>query len=138
MSETADADGGAVVVVGDGDLSDEVATALESAGAGVERLLQPDEDEVRDMLGDNAIDSVVVVGRDDAFVLRMALIVRSASEGVPLRLTIFDQTMAEQVVGDVPNTRVTSLADIVAPSLAGPCIRRAPPLSTSTARGRSC
>jgi len=58
-----------------------------------------------------------VVVREDAFVLRMALIVRSVSEEVPLLLTIFDQTMAEQVVGEVPNTQVTSLADIVAPSL---------------------
>jgi len=41
---------------------------------------------------------------------------------VPLLLTIFDPTMAEQVSGVVANTRVTSLADIVAPSLAGPCI----------------
>ena len=68
------------------------------------------------------MDSVVVVGREDAYVLRMALIVRSASEEVPLVLTIFDQTMAEQVAAELPNTHVTSLADIVAPSLAGPCI----------------
>ena len=52
----------------------------------------------------------------------MALIVRSVSEDLPLLLTIFDPTMAEQVMRDVPNTHVTSLADIVAPSLAGPCI----------------
>ena len=67
-------------------------------------------------------DSVVVVAREDAVVLRMALIVRSVSEELPLLLTIFDQTMAEQVAAEVANTHVTSLADIVAPSLAGPCI----------------
>lgn len=122
MSESADSGGPTIVVIGEGDLSDEVATALESAEAAVERLLKPDEDEVRAVLEDQDVDSVVVVGREDPFVLRMALIVRSVSEEVPLLLTIFDQTMAEQVVGDVPNTRVTSLADIVAPSLAGPCI----------------
>ena len=68
------------------------------------------------------MDSVVVVGREDAYVVRMALIVRSASEQLPLVLTIFDQTMAEQIAAELPNTHVTSLADIVAPSLAGPCI----------------
>ena len=122
MSETADGGGPTVVVIGEGDLSDEVATALESFEAGVERLLQPNEDEVRKALEGDAVDSVAVVAREDAFVLRMALIVRSVSEEVPLLLTIFDQTMAEQVTGEVPNTSVTSLADIVAPSLAGPCI----------------
>ncbi len=111
-----------VLVIGDGDLSDEVATALESAGADVERLGQPDEEEVREALEDRSVDSVAVVARDDAVVLRMALIVRSVSEEAPLLLTIFDQTMAEQVAGELPNTHVTSLADIVAPSLAGPCI----------------
>ena len=122
VSETADAGGRTVVVIGEGDLSDEVATALESAGAAVERLLQPDEDEVREALESEAVASVAVVAREDAFVLRMALIVRSVSEDVPLLLTIFDQTMARQVTAEVPHTKVTSLAEIVAPSLAGPCI----------------
>ena len=122
MSETANGGSPTVLVIGEGDLSDEVATALESAGAVVERSLQLDEDEVRNALEGDSVDSVAVVAREDAFVLRMALIVRSVSEEVPLLLTIFDQAMAEQVAGELPNSHVTSLADIVAPSLAGPCI----------------
>lgn len=122
VSETATGGSPTVLVIGEGDLSDEVATALESAGAVVERSLQLDEDEVRNALEGDSVDSVAVVAREDAFVLRMALIVRSVSEDVPLLLTIFDQAMAEQVAGELPNTHVTSLADIVAPSLAGPCI----------------
>jgi voltage-gated potassium channel Kch len=121
-SETRDGEGRTVVVIGEGDLSEEVATALDSSGAEVERLCEPDEDEVRAALEGGAVDSVAVVAREDAFVLRMALIVRSISEQVPLVLTIFDETMARQVAGDLPDVRVTSLADIVAPSLAGPCI----------------
>ena len=111
-----------VVLIGEGDLSDEVATALESNDTRVEHLEHPDENEIRKAVVGESVDSVVVVGREDAYVLRMALIVRSASEELPLLLTIFDQTMAEQVAADLPNTHVTSLADIVAPSLAGPCI----------------
>jgi Trk K+ transport system NAD-binding subunit len=122
VSETANGGSPTVLVIGEGDLSDEVATALESAGAGVERSLKLDEDEVRKALEGDVVESVAVVAREDAFVLRMALIVRSVSEEVPLLLTIFDQAMAEQVAGELPNTYVTSLADIVAPSLAGPCI----------------
>jgi voltage-gated potassium channel Kch len=115
-------DGRTVVVIGDGDLSDEVATALESRDATVERLSKPKRDEIDSALDGEAVESIVVVARDDAFVLRMALLVRSVDDQTPLLLTIFDQTMAERVTGEMPNTRVTSLADIVAPSLAGPCI----------------
>lgn len=122
MSERAEGGGKAVVVIGDGDLSEEVATALEANDAKVEHLLEPDEDQVREAIEAGDIDSVAVIAREDAFVLRMALIVRSVSEEVPLLLTIFNHTMAEQVLDAVPNTKVTSLADIVAPSLAGPCI----------------
>ena len=111
-----------VLLIGEGDLSNEVATALESAGAEVERLERPDESQVREAIESKSVDSVAVVARDDAVVLRMALIVRSISAEAPLVLTIFDETMAEQVAGELPNTQVTSLADIVAPSLAGPCI----------------
>ena len=122
MNEREDGSGKAVVVIGDDDLSEEVVRALEASGAKVSRLPQPDEDEVREAIEGGEFDSVAVIARRDAFVLRMALIVRAVSEELPLLLTIFDPTMAEQVSRDVPNTTVTSLADIVAPSLAGPCI----------------
>lgn len=109
-------------MIGSGDLSDEVARATEAAGVSVVRLREPDEEELAESIESTGLDSIAVVERDDAFVLRMALMVRSITDEVPLLLTIFDQTMAEQVERDVPGTRVTSLADIVAPSLAGPCI----------------
>ena len=112
----------AVVVIGDGDLTDETARALEASNARVTRLRQPGKDDVRDALSRDAVDTVAVVARSDAVVLRMALMVRAVSKDVPLLLTIFDSTIAEQVAREVPHTRVTSLADIVAPSLAGPCI----------------
>ena len=60
--------------------------------------------------------------REDAFPLRMALLVRHSTPDVPLLVTIFDPGMAEQVRDTIPNCTVTSLADIVAPTLAGPCI----------------
>jgi len=122
--EEPDASGGqpTVVLIGDGDLSNETADALQAGGARVVRLYQPDEDEVREALEGGRVDSVAVVEREDAIVLRFALMVRAISDDVPLLLTIFDATMREQVGEVVPHTRMTSLADIVAPSLAGPCI----------------
>jgi len=110
-----------VLVIGDGDLSEETARAVEASGARVSRLREPSEGNVREAL-DGGVDSVAVVARADAIVLRMALMVRAVSDDVPLLLTIFDATMAEEVAREWPDTHVTSLADIVAPSLAGPCI----------------
>ena len=94
-----------VVLIGDGDLSDETARALEASNARVRRLRQPDEDDVREALEDGRVDSVAVVERSDAIVLRMALMVRAVSKDIPLLLTIFDSTIAEQVGRVVPNTR---------------------------------
>ena len=114
--------GRTVVVIGDGDLSEETVRALEASGAEISHLREPDEEEVRGALEGDRVESVAVVGRADAVVLRHALTVRSVSDEVPLLLTIFDPTMAEQMRDRLGHTRVTSLADIVAPSLAGPCV----------------
>lgn len=111
-----------VVVIGDGDLSEETVRALEASGVQVSHLREPDGEEVRAALEGDRVDSVAVVGRADAVVLRHALTVRSVSDEVLLLLTIFDPTMAEQMRDRLGHTHVTSLADIVAPSLAGPCI----------------
>ena len=113
---------GSVLLIGDGDLSEETARALEAADAKVTRLKEPDEDDVAGALEGDEHDSVAIVGRSDAIVLRLALMVRAVRDDVPLLLTIFDPTMGETMERELPNTRVTSLADIVAPSLAGPCI----------------
>ena len=111
-----------IILIGDGDLAEETERALEAAKARVVRLCQPDEDAVRDALEGEDVEAVAVVEREDAIVLRFALMVRSVSEDVRMLLTIFDPTMAKQVDDMMVNTELTSLADIVAPSLAGPCI----------------
>ena len=111
-----------VVVIGDGDLSEETASALEALGADVTHLKEAEQDDVREALEGEDVDTVAVVARTDAVVLRRALMVRDVSDDVPLLLTIFDPTMARTMERELGHTRVTSLADIVAPSLAGPCI----------------
>ncbi|MDQ3849945.1 MAG: NAD-binding protein, partial [Actinomycetota bacterium] len=111
-----------VVVIGEGDLADETVRALEASGTRVARLRKPNEDDVRAALRDGGVDSVAVVAGEDPVVLRMALMVRAVSDDLPLLLTIFDPTMAREMAGALASTHVTSLADIVAPSLAGPCI----------------
>jgi Trk K+ transport system NAD-binding subunit/vacuolar-type H+-ATPase subunit F/Vma7 len=111
-----------VLVIGEGDLAEETVEALEVSGAQVIRLNEPEEDDVREVLDGGALDSVAVVAPDDPMVLRLALMVRAVSDDVPMLLTIFDPTMAKEMGQELKNTHVTSLADIVAPSLAGPCI----------------
>ena len=48
--------------------------------------------------------------------------VRYVDDDVAMLVTIFDETMAAHVRSEIRECRVTSLADIVAPSLAGPCL----------------
>ena len=109
-----------VLLIGDDDLAEETERALDSAGADATHLTGEEEQEVRDAVED--ADRVVIVGRSDAIVMRMALLVRAVDDQVPMLLTIFDPTMAEYLSSEIEHAHVTSLADIVAPSLAGPCI----------------
>jgi Trk K+ transport system NAD-binding subunit len=111
-----------VLLIGDGDIADETAEALAGAGAEVVRLGRPADDEVREALAGDDVSTVAVVSRDDAFVLRIALMVRFVDDDVALLVTIFDETMSAHVRREIRNCHVTSLADIVAPSLAGPCL----------------
>ena len=111
-----------VLLIGEGDLAEETRQALDAAGAEVYRMKAPEEREVRHALEGDGIDRVAIVSRDDAKVLRFALMVRHVDEDVPMLVTIFDPTMAAQIDRDLEHCEVTSMADIVAPSLAGPCL----------------
>jgi Trk K+ transport system NAD-binding subunit len=111
-----------VLLIGEGDLAEETRQALDAAGAEVYRMKAPEEREVRHALEGDGIDQVAIVSRDDAVVLRFALMVRHVDEDVPMLVTIFDPTMAAQIDRDLEHCEVTSMADIVAPSLAGPCL----------------
>ena len=101
-------------MLGSGDLASEVCAALEAGGTTVitdEAALQ-----------EGGFDAVCVAAREDAYPVRMALLVRHLDPEVPLVVTIFDPATAEQVRATIPRCTVTSVADIVAPSLAGPCL----------------
>ena len=111
-----------VLLVGGGDLAEEVCEALDAGGGEVTWLEDADDESVREALAEKRPDLVCIATRDDAFPLRIALLVRHLDEDVPLLVTIFDPGIAEQIEGTIPNCTVTSLADIVAPTLAGPCL----------------
>ena len=109
-----------VLLVGGGDLAGEVCEALDAGGGEVTWLEHADDESVRETLERTSPELVVVATRDDAFPLRFALLVRHLDADVPLLVTIFDPGIAEQIADTIPNCLVTSLAEIVAPTLAGP------------------
>jgi voltage-gated potassium channel Kch len=111
-----------ILLLGAGDLTDETCAALEAAGGEVVRLEDPSAGELRGALGRGA-DAVAVVSRDDAWPLRAALLVRHLDADVPIVATIFDAATGRELEHEIDNIAITSLADIVAPSLAGPCLR---------------
>ncbi|MBA2349682.1 MAG: NAD-binding protein [Solirubrobacterales bacterium] len=111
-----------VLLVGPGDLADEVEAALEAEQAEVVRLGEPEHEELAVALADGPWDRVTVVTRSDAVALRLALSIRREEPELPMLVTIFDHTAAEQLRAADEHVEVTSLAEIVAPSLAGPCV----------------
>ena len=110
-----------VLLAGEGDLFEEVQRALEEGRAEVTGICDPKDEEVREALEGPSFDVAVIVARQDALPLRLALLVRHYEEELPMVVTVFDRDMAAQLEDAVPKVRVVSLADIVAPALAGPC-----------------
>ena len=110
-----------VLLLGEGDLAEETAEALRAADAQVERLEDPTHEELRDAL-DKGADAALVVSRDDAWPLRAALLVRHLDSDVPIVVTIFDPDTGRELEELIGNCTITSLADIVAPTLAAPCL----------------
>jgi voltage-gated potassium channel Kch len=110
-----------ILLLGAGDLTDETCAALEASDAEVVRLEDPPAEELRAALEAGA-DAVAVVSRDDAWPLRAALLVRHIDADVPIVATIFDPSTGRELEHEIDNLTITSLAEIVAPSLAGPCL----------------
>lgn len=109
-----------VLVLGHGELARAVDAAAERRGTAVRRLQTCTDRALRREL--YRTDTVAVVSREDAEALRLALLVEHIRPGVPLAVTVFDRTVADQVRAVVPNCRVLSLADAVAPDLVAACL----------------
>jgi Trk K+ transport system NAD-binding subunit len=110
-----------ILVLGEGRLIDVVRRVLDDAAADVIHLRAPNDRDIRRALTPD-VDAVVVISRDDRVSLRIALVVERLRPGVRLIVTIYNRDLAAQVRRAVANVRVMSMADIVAPALAGPCL----------------
>jgi hypothetical protein len=113
---------GPILLLGEGDLADEVRAALDALDADVVRLVKPTQRELADVFERHEVARAVVVSRDDAKALRGALMVRDADTNVELLVTYFDPATAGQMCERIGSCRIVSMADIVAPTLAGPCL----------------
>ncbi len=110
-----------ILVMGDGALANGVGDALAAAERSVRRLRRWNDRELRrELEGD--VGAVVVVSRDDIAVLRTALLVEYLRPGVRLIVTIFDRTVADQVIAAIPNCEVLSMADAAVGAVLGPCV----------------
>jgi hypothetical protein len=109
-----------ILLLGEGPLPATVARTLERRGVGVRWLRRPID---RELAAESARhDLAMIVSRDDIVVLRLALLLEHARPGTPMIVTLFDRTVASQVKRAVPHCQVVSMADLVAPALAGPCL----------------
>ncbi|MGP3950792.1 NAD(P)-binding protein [Streptomyces sp. 7N604] len=115
------AGGGACFVVIGGDVAGRACGSLRSAGHFVHHLGRPTDAELRRVL-DEEVAGVAILLDDDVEALRYALAVEHIRPAVTLVVTIFDRTVAEQLVRVVPNCRVTSPADVVAPTFLAACV----------------
>ena len=86
------------------------------------RLVKPTRRELDEVFERGPVERAVVVSGDDAFALRTALMVRDADADVELLVTYFDPATAGELCERIGRCRIVSMADIVAPTLAGPCL----------------
>jgi len=110
-----------VLLIGDDELTAVTARALREAGAIVRNLRDPTDPAIRTALG-HQVDTVVVISRDDHVSLRSALVVEGVKPGVPLVVTVFDRDVARKLEATVRNVRVVSMSQIVASTIAAPCL----------------
>ena len=110
-----------VLVVGDGELATDLAEQVGARGAPCVHLRRPADQDLTQALR-AAPRFVAIISHDDIEALRVALVAEHARPGVPLLVTIFDNTVASQMLRVVPNSHVVSLADVAAPVLADDCL----------------
>ncbi|MEU0842620.1 portal protein [Streptomyces sp. NPDC005962] len=122
MDETSrNQDAGTFVIIGETNLARRVCASLKNDGHSVQHLTSPRDDELRTALADGP-KGVAVLLHDDVAALRYALAVAHLSPRVPMEATIFDRTVADELIRLLPQCDVTSPADLVTPTLAGQCM----------------
>lgn len=94
---------GSAVVLGDTEVARRTCAALGERGYVVTHLIEPSDADLR-------------------AALRYAMLVEHLSPGIRLVVTLFDRTVAGELLRVVPNCQITSPADVSVPSIIGACL----------------
>jgi voltage-gated potassium channel Kch len=109
------------VVIGDTHVARRVCASLLQRGSEVLHLVGPGDEELRKAMARDP-GGVAVLLHDDVAALRYALAVAHISPTAALVVTIFDQTVSQQLVRLLPRCHVTSPAHLAAATLVAPCL----------------
>lgn len=109
------------VIIGESNIARRVCASLREEGHAVQHLTQPRDEDLHAALAMGPA-GIAVLLHEDAAALRYALAIAHMSARVPIIVTIFDRTMANELLRLLPQCDVTSPADLAAPALAGPCV----------------
>jgi voltage-gated potassium channel Kch len=121
MPPTPPDDNRSVLVVGDTSVARRVCATLRDLDRSVIHLREPGDRDLADACRRGLAAAAVLV-RQDVAALRYAMALASLSRELPLSVTVFDRTIAQQLATLLPQATVKSPADLAAPSLAGPCL----------------
>lgn len=109
------------LLIGASNVARHVGATLLSMGHRTVTLAAPDDTTLDEALRDD-YDGIAVVTHDDVLALRYALMAARAQPTTPLIVTVFDHTIASRLRAVLPQSCVTSPADLAAPILAGAAI----------------
>jgi Trk K+ transport system NAD-binding subunit len=113
--------GAPYVVIGETPVARRVCASLLQRDCDVVHLIAPGDEELRKAMIQQP-SGVAVLLHDDVEALRYALAVAHIAPTAALVVTIFDQTVSEQLVGFLPHCHVTSPAQLAASTLVAPCL----------------
>jgi TrkA-N domain len=108
------------LVIGETPAARRVCATLDKT-ARVRHLASPGDAELTAAVRDRVAAASILV-RDDVAALRYALALAHLDHSLPLVVTIFDRTIADQLGKFLPQATVFSPAALAAPSLTGPCL----------------
>ena len=111
------------MIVGETPVARRVCATLtaEDPAISVRHLIEPSDPELEAILA-TGVEGAAILIRDDVSALRYAFAVAHLDQSVPLVVTIFDTTIAEQLCRFLPQASVISPALLAVPSLIGPCL----------------
>jgi hypothetical protein len=109
------------VVIGDTNVARRICASLLQRGSEVLHLVAPGDEELRKAMVREP-GGVAVLLHDDVAALRYALAVAHIAPTASLVVTIFDQTVSQQLVRLLPRCHVTSPAHLAAATLVAPCL----------------